>query len=730
MANASEFGISRHATTPPSSIASCVALRLWAVVAPAAGACYLLWRLTHLPAGTVPWLAFPALAAETYVAGLVALFAAMAWRASRAPLQPPSAAHPYTVDVYVLTGDDSSPPLLGATLRAASRLAHPHTTTVLDASASPSSRALAAAYGCAYLESPAPPEDTRDTAHTADSAGLAGRNGAALAAALAATTGEIVLLLCAGQIPDAGLLARSLGAFRDPRVGYVQLRRDPHAPGAGAASPLSSLTVLAQLARGSMGAARFEGAPALARREALLRLGSALQARRGRSRSLHLLAHTLPLVSLPCTTTRAPIRGLQSARPRVRQRFGAATRFSAATSIQRARPRSLRGAPGGRPLAAPPLRHLAAFPLRRRVTTTPPTPPPFGSVAASSLARDLHDAMLTASRALRTGAAPGDALRPLAGVCATAGEELTGLDLAALRRELDLPHDADVARLVCGADGASGFRLTHVRLSPLASLGAARLLAARLADGQAHALHSVAPVPVPLADPALAQSLSLTLHALDLRGVYLPGLALPDLVEWHTPAPAGAVPALAAARLLRAQRRDLSRLPWLPRLAYLAPLYCSLYRLAAVALAAIPVLALCAGPVALGFGPGTFSCLAVYLASALLLVSATARTIPGARALPAELRALAAHGAEAPAARWRIATFVLLLTSVAVGGLRLSLGPSADVPGTFGMAALALAEAWLLWGTLRPLLLPRAQAGAAARPASASSTGRTITSGI
>lgn len=651
MANRRDSSLARHDVWAALAPAPEVMLRVWAVLAPLAGLGYLCWRVTHLPAGLAVWLALPALAAEAYVVGLVALFASLAVNASRARGMPPAATEHISVDVFVLAGDEP-PPLLAATLRAAARLSAPHVTRVLHVADSPAAHALAQSYGCFSIDlSPG-------VAYAiAPDAGDGEREGALLAETLAASSGEVILLLRAGHVPDPDLLQHGLGAFSDPRVGHVQLRREQRDARSGDAGTRgSALAELTRLARSARGVAPLEGAPALIRRQTLLALGAMLAERAERAHALGLLSRVQPLVA-PRTAPRA-----------------------------------------------------------------------FGQVDAAGLACALAGGIATTLRTARQGAGLDDALGTLGRACAEVEDELAGLELAALRQELDLAPDADLRALICGAAGPGGFRLTYVRLSPLAALGAARLLAASLIAERERVAQAVAPVPL---DAAATLTRSLALVARGWRGVYLPGLAVSDLSgERGEPSVVlGTPPRFAAAHALLAHRADLRRLGWRLRLAYLAPVYCSMYRVAMLALVVLPIVALCFGPDTLGYLRGMSSYLGLFAGASLLLLTSAAR-VAGTRDLLAELSRLAVGApigaSERPTAsdtvaRWQVALLVALLTSVAVGGLRLTLGLDGDTAGTLSMAALAIGYAWLLWGAVAPLLFsPRLRSGSRSASRSAS----------
>jgi hypothetical protein len=572
--------------------------RALALTTLALGAAYLVWRVETL-VGAPGGLPLLVLAAETYLFGLVALFAVLAWHATP-PRWPASSVPDAPVAIFVLDRDEP-PPLLAATLRACARLRYPHTIHVLDFAAAPAHEALARAYGCHYLAAgAAEPEEGR-----------------LLARALREAGGDYALVLAAGQLPQPELLAQGLGAFMDARVAWVQCARETRTF-TGEAIPRNGLAALVLRARAGWGLPPLEGTVLLARRTALLALGTAL-ARREEARQTRRLLAT--------------VEGL------IRRAAREAT-----------------------------VAHI---------------------ISLDGALNDLGAALRAVRRGLRQGLPLECALQPLEACLTECEARLAGIDLAALRYELAAEDDGELAGLVCGSPERPVFRLGLVRLSPLAALGAARLLAGRLAE--AHGLLA-AHAPVPLAHPEATRAL----HALGWRGRVLTAPLVTKLVE-HAPGGLEWSSGRAAGYLAGAG--------W-----------------ACGVLVAAPVVGLAFGvtlvPAAL---PALLAHLLPYLLSLAALVTATGAGA-GLGNLWPELRLLAAafpqgfaaslphRRAHSPTAvsgerarvRWPLVLVWMLALAVVLGGLRLSLGLVADPPAVLAQAALALGEAWVLWAGVNP----------------------------
>jgi cellulose synthase (UDP-forming) len=136
-----------------------------------------------------------------------ALFALMTWDVQR---RKPFRFRPdYRVDVFVPTYNEDVA-ILEATLVGCNAITYPHTTYVLDDGRRPEVEQLARRLRCHYL--------TRaDNAHA-----KAGN----LNAALARTSGELIVVLDADTVPQPDFLHKTVGYFTDQRVALVQLPQE------------------------------------------------------------------------------------------------------------------------------------------------------------------------------------------------------------------------------------------------------------------------------------------------------------------------------------------------------------------------------------------------------------------------------------------------------------------------------------------------------------------------
>jgi cellulose synthase (UDP-forming) len=232
---------------------------------------YLGWRVAHTlnfvePLG--PLVSLSLLGAELYAFSTIALLAAQVGLRGRARAAPAPLAddepHP-TVDVLVPIYSESLE-ILDRTLAACAALRWPDRTIwVCDDSHRPEVAALAAEHGARYLRGP------RRHAKAGN-----------LNAALAVTSGELVVIFDTDHVPEARFLERTVPWFRDPRMGVVQT---PHhftnpdvfqrAFGGGEAVPGEAdlFNHAIQGARDAWGGAFFVGSGAVFRRAALASVG-------------------------------------------------------------------------------------------------------------------------------------------------------------------------------------------------------------------------------------------------------------------------------------------------------------------------------------------------------------------------------------------------------------------------------------------------------------------------
>jgi cellulose synthase (UDP-forming) len=194
-------------TTPRRRIAI---IRIVIVLAAASGLNYVIWRWAASVNWESWWIAVPLVVAETYSLIDSLLFGLGAWRIRERgePPSPPAAG--YTVDVFVTTYNEPVD-LVMRTVRAALKIDYPHTTWLLDDGDRDEVRAAASALGVGVITRSA---DWIDRPRHAKAGNLNN--------ALLATEGEFILVLDADQVPHAGILDRTLGYFKDPKVALVQ----------------------------------------------------------------------------------------------------------------------------------------------------------------------------------------------------------------------------------------------------------------------------------------------------------------------------------------------------------------------------------------------------------------------------------------------------------------------------------------------------------------------------
>jgi cellulose synthase (UDP-forming) len=166
-----------------------------------------------------------------------------------------------SVDVFV-TAYDEDADLVASTLRAATEVAYPHRTWLLDDSRDGRYRSVAEGIGCDHL--------TRD--------GNADHKAGNINAALARTRGEFVAIFDADHAPVPEFLHRTLGFFNDKAVGFVQVMqtfsnaRKSLIATASAESALEYFNITA-VCKDAIGVASLHGTNAVIRRRALESIG-------------------------------------------------------------------------------------------------------------------------------------------------------------------------------------------------------------------------------------------------------------------------------------------------------------------------------------------------------------------------------------------------------------------------------------------------------------------------
>jgi len=179
------------------------------VLALTAAVVYLGWLVTAIDWGH-PWVGGAFLLAEVICAVSVFLWGEML---TRKRLHPPEGLPwqgvPPRVDVLVAVCGEPEE-VVGPTLAAVAKIDYPHfRVTVLDDGRSAAVRDLAAAYGFAYT--------ARERRHSAKSGNL--NHG------LAVTSAPFVMTLDADQVPQPEIIARLIGFFQLPRIGFVSSRQ-------------------------------------------------------------------------------------------------------------------------------------------------------------------------------------------------------------------------------------------------------------------------------------------------------------------------------------------------------------------------------------------------------------------------------------------------------------------------------------------------------------------------
>ena len=247
---------------PQVSVARHAAIRVLIAANLLLGIWYISWRYTDSINWAAWWIALPLLVAETYSFLDFCLFGLTVWRLKRRGAAPPTPEH-LTVDVFI-TCYNEPVELVRETARAALAIRYPHRTYVLDDGDSPAMRAMAEEEGVGYI--------TRSSAWQRRSRHAKAGN---LNNALFQTTGELLLILDADQLPRPEILDRTLGYFSDPDVALVQTPQwfynVPPGDPLGSQAPLFYGPI--QQGKDGWNAAFFCGSNAVLRREALMRLG-------------------------------------------------------------------------------------------------------------------------------------------------------------------------------------------------------------------------------------------------------------------------------------------------------------------------------------------------------------------------------------------------------------------------------------------------------------------------
>lgn len=207
-----------------------------------------------------PWLALLlALAALYGFAQLVGAW--VLYLAARRPPHPDLPDPDLKVDVIVTVCGEPLW-LVERSVAAACAMRGPHRTILADDGGDPSCAELAARLGAEYL--------TRSRRE--------GQKAGNLNAALARTDGDVVAVFDVDHVPEPDLLERTLGAFRDPRVGFVQVmlsysnRNQSWVAGAATESSYDFFNPTS-MGADRLGAVSMHGSSAVLRRQALDSIG-------------------------------------------------------------------------------------------------------------------------------------------------------------------------------------------------------------------------------------------------------------------------------------------------------------------------------------------------------------------------------------------------------------------------------------------------------------------------
>ncbi len=189
----------------PESSARRYAIRGVALLALAATAVYLYWRLTSTIALDVWWLSIPLFVLEVHAALGLALFTFSLWDVDRHPTSSAVTAAPGRVAILIPTYNEGLEVLM-PTVAAALAMHVPHETWVLDDGDRPEVARLAAELGAKYLARP-----THEHAKAGN-----------LNHALTIIEADFIGVLDADHVAAPQFLAHTLGYFDDPGIALVQ----------------------------------------------------------------------------------------------------------------------------------------------------------------------------------------------------------------------------------------------------------------------------------------------------------------------------------------------------------------------------------------------------------------------------------------------------------------------------------------------------------------------------
>ncbi len=237
-------------------------IRTIVLVSAVLGVNYIGWRWLVSVNWDAWWLAVPLVLAETYSLIDALLFGLTVWRLEERG-EPPAPEPGLTVDVFITTYNEPIE-LVMTSARAALAITYPHRTWILDDGNRPEMKAAAEAAGIGWITRSADWDQMPRHAKAGN-----------LNNALEQTDGEFLLVLDADQVADPAILDRTLGYFRDERMGLVQTPQVfvnvPDDDPLGSQAPLFYGPI--QMGKDGWNAAFFCGSNAVLRRDALMQIG-------------------------------------------------------------------------------------------------------------------------------------------------------------------------------------------------------------------------------------------------------------------------------------------------------------------------------------------------------------------------------------------------------------------------------------------------------------------------
>lgn len=188
-------------TNPPQKVETF--RRIVAVIAVIITLYYLYWRVTETLNPNALLFSWALFGAEAFGALTTFLFYFMVWKPKARIAPPPLDGK--TVDVFIPTKNEP-PEILRKTILASLDITYPHRTLVLDDGNRSEVKALCDELGCVYL------------ARRSNEGAKAGN----LNFGLQNSTAEFIAVFDADHVPVPSFIDRTIGYFRDEKVGFVQ----------------------------------------------------------------------------------------------------------------------------------------------------------------------------------------------------------------------------------------------------------------------------------------------------------------------------------------------------------------------------------------------------------------------------------------------------------------------------------------------------------------------------